>query len=106
MHKKLIEAVALPQNEVFEKAVMFAKTESIIIAPETAHAVATAINVALECKKTGEQKTILFNCSGHGHFDMTAYEAYFSGKLEDYDHPEHEIEKSLKHFPKITFGQK
>ena len=106
VHKKMIDAIALHQNEVFEKAVLFAKTESIIVAPETAHAVTAAINEALKCKETKEAKTILFNCSGHGHFDMSAYEAYHDNKLKDYDYPKEKIEKALKDLPNITFGQK
>jgi len=102
-NQKLIDAVALQQSEVFEKAVLFARTESIIPAPESAHAITTAINQALECKKTGEKKTILFCLSGHGHFDMSAYESYFAGTMEDYDHPEHAIEEALKDLPKICF---
>ena len=105
VHKGMIDAVSLHQNEVFENASLFAKTESLIVAPESAHAVTAAVNEALKCKKSGEKKTIVFNCSGHGHFDMAAYEAYNSGKLEDYDYPEELIEKALKDLPKITFGQ-
>jgi len=104
-HKEMMEAVALHQNEVFQKASLFAKTESIIVAPESGHAVAAAINEALKCKETGEKKTILFNCSGHGHFDMAAYEAFNNGSLEDYEYPDHLIEEALKDLPKITFGQ-
>lgn len=103
-NKKLIDAVALQQKEVFEKALIFVKTESIIPAPESSHAIATAINEALECKKTGEKKTILFNLSGHGHFDMSAYEAFLSGNIENYDHPEEKIEEALKDLPKINFN--
>jgi tryptophan synthase beta chain len=103
-HEKYIEAVALQQKEVFEKALMFARSESIIPAPESSHAIAAAINEALECKKTGEKKTILFNLSGHGHFDMSSYQSYLDGTMEDYDHPEEKIEEALKHLPKITFG--
>jgi tryptophan synthase beta chain len=106
VHKGMVDAVSLHQNEVFEKAVLFAKTESIIVAPETAHAVAATINEALKCKETKEEKTILFNASGHGHFDMAAYQAYHDNKLEDYDYPQSKIEAALKELPNITFGQK
>lgn len=102
-HNKMIEAVALYQTEIFKNATLFAKTEGIIIAPESAHAVTVAINEALKCKETGEPKTILFNCSGHGHFDMAAYESYNSGKLEDYEYPEEKIKEALKDLPKIDF---
>jgi len=77
----LVRAVALDQVDVFEGAVLFAKTEGIIPAPESAHAVRAAIDLARECTETGQEKTILFGLSGHGHFDMAAYEAYFSGRL-------------------------
>jgi tryptophan synthase beta chain len=100
------EAVAVKQTEIFEKAILFAKTESLIIAPETAHALAVTVNEALKCKETGEKKTILFSCSGHGHFDMSAYEAYNNGTLEDYEYPKELIDKALKDLPKITFGKK
>lgn len=105
-HNKIIDAVALSQNECFEKAVLFARTESIIPAPESAHAVACAINEALTCRNTGEKKTILFNLSGHGHFDMAAYEQYFNKILEDYDYPEEKIKEALKDLPKIEFPPK
>jgi len=82
-HKKLIEAIAYAQTPVFQAAVQFARTEGIIPAPESAHAIKAAIDEALKAKETGEPKTILFNLSGHGHFDMGAYDAYFSGKLQD-----------------------
>jgi len=102
-HKKMIEAIAIQQTEVFKSAVLFAKTEAIIPAPESSHAIAAAIREALVCKETGEAKTILFNLSGHGHFDMASYEDYFAGKIEDYDYPESSIEEALKDLPKIDF---
>jgi tryptophan synthase beta chain len=82
-HKKLIEAVAYHQTTCFQAAVLFARTEAIIPAPESSHAIKAAIDEALKAKETGEPKTILFNLSGHGHFDMGAYDMYFSGKLQD-----------------------
>lgn len=97
----LISSTAVYQNEVFEAAVMFARTEGIIPAPESAHAIRVAINKALECKKTGEAKTILFNNSGHGHFDLTSYEAYFGKTLMDYEYPVDLIAESLKKLPKV-----
>lgn len=103
-NKGMIDAVALHQNEVFKNATLFAKTESIIVAPESAHAVTAAVEEAKKCKETGEPKTILINLSGHGHFDMAAYEAYNSGKLQDYAYPEELIEKAMKELPHITFG--
>lgn len=100
-----VDSLSLHQREVFEKATIFARTESIICAPESAHAVCATINEALKCKETKEEKTILFCLSGHGHFDMAAYEAYNSGKLVDYDYPQSKIDEALKDLPNITFGQ-
>jgi len=79
----VIEAMALPQTACFEGAMLFAQTEGVICAPESSHAVRAAINIARECKQTGEAKTILFNLSGHGHLDMSAYQAYMGGQLTD-----------------------
>lgn len=80
---KLIDAVAYDQTEVFEAGVTFARSEGIVPAPESSHAIKCAIDKAIECKKSGEKKTILFNLSGHGHFDMGAYDSYFSGNMKD-----------------------
>jgi tryptophan synthase beta chain len=77
----IMRAVAYHQTDIFDAAVTFARTEGIVPAPESAHAIKCAIDMALECKKTGEEKSILFNFSGHGHFDMAAYDTYFSGKM-------------------------
>jgi tryptophan synthase beta chain len=99
--KGIIRAEALRQLETFEAAVLFARTEGIIPAPESAHAIATAIREAKKCKETGQKKVILFNLSGHGHFDMTAYEQYFSGKLEDFEYPEEAIRKAEADLPKV-----
>jgi tryptophan synthase beta chain len=102
LHKeKLIEAVAVHQNATFKAAVTFAKTEGIIPAPETSHAIKTAIDEALKCKETGEKKTILFNFSGHGYFDLTSYDKYLNNELIDHEHPEHKIKEALKHLPKV-----
>jgi tryptophan synthase beta chain len=100
-HLGLIRAEALRQIETFEAAVLFARTEGIIPAPESAHAIASAIRAAKRCKETGEEKVILFNLSGHGHFDMGAYEQYFAGKLEDYDYPEEEMRRAEAALPKV-----
>ena len=99
---KLIDSTSVYQNEVFDAAVMFARTEGIIPAPESAHAIRVVINKALECKKTGEAKTILFNNSGHGHFDLSSYEGYFAGSLVDYEYPADLIAESLKKLPTIS----
>lgn len=85
-HEGIIEAVAYHQNEVFKVAVEFAKSEGIIPAPEAAHAIKSVFDEANKCKETGESKTILFNLSGHGNFDLSAYDQYLSGDLEDYDY--------------------
>ncbi|KAF5409972.1 MAG: Tryptophan synthase beta chain 2 [Candidatus Methanocomedens sp.] len=79
----LMGAVAYHQTEIFDAAVKFARTEGIAPAPESAHAIKCAMDTALECKKSGEEKTILFNLSGHGHFDMGAYDSYFNGAMTD-----------------------
>ncbi|HML25172.1 MAG TPA: TrpB-like pyridoxal-phosphate dependent enzyme, partial [Methanomethylovorans sp.] len=77
----MMEARSYHQVEIFDAAVTFARSEGIAPAPESAHAIKCAIDEALKCKETGEEKTILFNLSGHGHFDMASYDMYFSGKL-------------------------
>jgi tryptophan synthase beta chain len=97
-----IEAVAYPQNPVFEAAVKFTRSEGIVPAPESAHAIRAAIDEALRCKESGEAKTILFNLSGHGHFDMSAYDRYFSGELEDYEFPASEVEAALANLPTVA----
>ncbi len=94
-----MRAVSYHQNEVFEAAQLFAQTEGIIIAPESAHAVKGAIEEALKCRKTGEEKVILFNNSGHGDFDLSAYDSFLHGKLEDYEYPADLIKESLAHLP-------
>ncbi|RLB02050.1 MAG: TrpB-like pyridoxal phosphate-dependent enzyme [Deltaproteobacteria bacterium] len=99
--KGVVEAVAYRQNAVFEAAVTFARTEGIVPAPETAHAIEAVIDEALKCKETGQERTIVFNFSGHGHFDMSAYDQYFSGKLPDYELPEEEIKRALGELPTV-----
>ena len=97
----LVEATAVHQLGTFEAGVMFARTEGIIGAPETNHAVRVTIDEALKCKETGEAKTILLAHSGHGHVDMAAYDAYFAGKLKDYAYPEEKIKEALANLPKV-----
>ena len=97
-----IEAVAVHQLGTFEAAVMFAQAEGIIPAPETSHAIRVAINEALDAKEKGEARTILFNMSGHGHFDMAAYQQYFSGQLEDYEYPQEAIEQAMADLPEVS----
>jgi tryptophan synthase beta chain len=98
----IIEAKAVGQIGCFEAAVQFARTEGIIPAPESSHAIRGAIDEALQAKKEGKEMTILFNLSGHGHVDMQAYDDYFSGKLEDYEYPAEKVKESLAHLPKVT----
>ena len=97
----IIEAVAYHQNPVFEAAVQFAQTEGIIPAPETAHAIRASIDEALRAKESGQKETILINFTGHGHFDLAAFDSYLAGKLEDYEYPREQIEKALKELPKV-----
>ena len=98
-HEGHIQARAYPQRAVFEAAVLFARSEGIVPAPESAHAVRAAIDEALRCKDQGEARTILFNLSGHGHFDMAAYDAYRSGQLEDVRDPGEAIARALAELP-------
>lgn len=97
-----IEAVAVHQLPVFEAAILFTQTEGILPAPESAHAIRAAIDEALQAKAQGEKKVILFNLSGHGHFDLSAYNAYLSGKLEDYEYPEENILTLAERLPKVN----
>ena len=98
---KDIEARAVKQLETFEAGVMFARAEGILPAPETNHAVRVAIDEALNCKRSGEKKIIAFNLSGHGYFDMSAYDAYHQGKLEDYEYPKGMVDEAMKHLPEV-----
>ncbi|MEB3101690.1 TrpB-like pyridoxal phosphate-dependent enzyme [Ferviditalea candida] len=101
-HDGLIEAEACGQTDVFKAALQFAQTEGIIPAPESAHAVSSAINEALRAKESGEKRVILFNLSGHGHFDMSAYESYLSGNLQDIQYDEDALKQSLERLPQVT----
>ncbi len=97
--KGLIKPVAYNQLDVFKAAVDFARIEGLIVAPESAHAVKCAIDEAIKCKEENNPKTILFNLSGHGYFDLTSYDKYLKGELEDYPLPEEELQKSIKDLP-------
>jgi tryptophan synthase beta chain len=103
VHAGVVEAKAVPQIACFEAAVLFSRSEGIIPAPESSHAIRGAIDEALLAKEEGKEKVILFNLSGHGHVDMAAYDAYFGGGLEDYEYPEEAIKESLAHLPKVEF---
>jgi tryptophan synthase beta chain len=97
-----VQAIAVPQLATFEAAIQFARCEGIIPAPESAHAIRAAINEAIDAREKGDKRVILFNLSGHGNFDMAAYEAYFAGKLEDYDYPAEKVRQALAQLPKVS----
>ncbi len=97
----LIDAVAYPQTKVFEAAVLFARTEGIIPAPETAHAIRAVVDEAIRCREEGRSRVILFNHSGHGLLDLAAYERYLAGQLQDYSFPQQEMEKALAGLPQV-----
>jgi tryptophan synthase beta chain len=97
----LIEAVAYHQTKCFEAAVQFARAEGIVPAPESSHAIRCAVDEALKCRSEGRGRTILFNLSGHGHFDMQAYTDYFAGKLEDRDYDEKALAQALAGLPAV-----
>jgi tryptophan synthase beta chain len=96
-----VEARSVKQLSVFEAASIFSRAEGIIPAPEAAHAVRATIDEALRCKQEGRKEVIAFNLCGHGHFDMSAYEAYHNGKLEDYEYPKELVEEAMTHLPKV-----
>ena len=93
----LIEAEAYTQNPVFEAGVLFAKTEGYLPAPETAHAIKAVVDQA----KSSKEQCIVFNYSGHGHFDLSAYDEYLENKLEDFEYPDEKIKEALKTIPKV-----
>jgi tryptophan synthase beta chain len=96
-----IEAVAVNQLPTFQAAVDFARTEGILPAPESAHAIRVAIDEALRCKQEGTSRVIAFNLSGHGHFDLGAYDAYLHGQLVDYEYPAENIAEAMQHLPQV-----
>lgn len=101
LHDGIIEATSLDQTSIFEGAILFAKSEATVPAPESAHAIQCAINEALKAKEAGEARTILFTLSGHGLLDLPSYDKYIGGKLEDFPLPEDILTKSLGNLPKI-----
>ena len=102
LHKLgFVEARAVNQIPTFQAAVQFAHAEGIIPAPEPAHAIKVVIDEALKCKESGQKKNILLALSGHGHFDLGAYEKYLTGQLEDFEYPKEKVEEALKQLPKI-----
>ena len=100
-HQGLMEAVSVPQTAVFEAAEYFARVEGILPAPESSHAIRVAIDEALKCKETGEEKTIVFGLTGTGYFDMVAYEKFHDGKMNDYIPTDEDLQQSLSKLPKI-----
>lgn len=95
----LVEARAYPQLSCFDAALQFTRTEGIIPAPETSHAIRAAIDEALDAKEKGEERVILFNFSGHGFLDLTSYQAYLGGELQNYDYPESKVAEALRDLP-------
>ena len=100
-HDGYMEAVSVEQTKVFEAAVLFAKNETILPAPESAHAIRAAVDEALRCKETGEAKTILFGLTGTGYFDMKAYESYMHQSMSDYVPTDEELQKGFDSLPSI-----
>lgn len=98
----IIDARAYHQTGAFEAAIQFTRAEGIIPAPESSHAIRAAIDEALEAKEAGQERVILFNLSGHGHFDMGAYDTYFSGKLQDYEYPAEAVAEAQKRMPQVS----
>ncbi len=96
-----IDAVSVEQTKVFDAAVMFAKTEGTLPAPESSHAIRAAVDEALKCKKTGEKKTILFGLTGTGYFDMSAYQSYLNGTMADYIPTDEELQKGFDTLPEM-----
>jgi tryptophan synthase beta chain len=101
VHEGVVDAVAFGQLACFEAAVTFARAEGIIAAPESSHAIKAAIEEAKKADAEGKSRIILFNLSGHGHFDLAAYDAYFANKLEDYAYPAEAVAKSMKNLPAV-----
>ncbi len=100
-HDGLLDAVAVKQNDAFSAAMIFAQTEGIVPAPESAHAIRAAIDEALKAKEEGVTKTIVFNLSGHGHLDLYSYDKYLSGETEDIEFSDEDLKKSLETLPQV-----
>jgi len=97
-----MEARAVHQTACFQAGVEFARAEGIVPAPESTHAIRVAVDEALRCKAEGRAETILFNLSGHGHFDMQAYTDYLAGKLDDRDYDESALAAALRELPQVA----
>jgi tryptophan synthase beta chain len=102
INKGYMKSVAYSQNEAMDAAITFARTEGIVVAPETSHAVRATIDLALQCKQKNETKNILFNLSGHGLLDLKAYEDKMSGSLVDYAPDDATISRALETLPKVS----
>ena len=96
-----MEARAYTQNQVFEAGVQFARTQGIVPGPEPNHAIRAAIDEAIKAREAGEKKVILFNLSGHGHFDMQAYDDYLHGRLPEVEFEEEALKAGLAHLPGV-----
>jgi tryptophan synthase beta chain len=101
VHEGLVEAIAYAQLPCFEAAATFARSEGIIAAPESSHAIKAAIEEAKKADAEGTTRVILFNLSGHGHFDLGAYDQFFAGKLEDFEYPRDAVERSMQSLPRV-----
>ncbi|MBI3086611.1 MAG: TrpB-like pyridoxal phosphate-dependent enzyme, partial [candidate division NC10 bacterium] len=100
--QKIIEAVALHQNPVFEAAVQFARSEGIVPAPEPSHGIRIVIDEAIRCRERREAKTIAFVLCGHGHFDLSSYQRYLAGQLEDFELSQSAVDEALSLVPKVS----
>jgi len=100
-HDGLVEAQAVDQTKAFEAAILFARTEGILPAPESSHAIRAAVDEALKAKEEGKSLSIVFNLSGHGHLDLTAYDSYVSGQMKDVEVNDKDLTKSISQLPKI-----
>jgi len=99
-----MEARAYKQNECFAEAVRFARSEGILPAPEPSHAIRAVAEEAAAARESGDSRVILFNLSGHGHFDLGAYDAYFAGTLKDVELPQARVDSALAELPKVAVG--
>ena len=97
----VVQPVAYRQTAVFEAAIQFARTEGIVPAPESAHAIRAAMDEAIRCREEGVSRAILFNLSGHGHFDLAAYDEYMAGRLQDYEYPAEKAGEALRSLPQV-----
>jgi tryptophan synthase beta chain len=104
VHEGQMEAKAYSQNSIFEAAVQFAKTQGIVPGPEPAHAIRATIDEAIEAREAGESRVILFNLSGHGHFDMQAYDDYLNGRLPEVEYRQEDVDAGLANLPEVPIG--